>query len=263
MRPYSFATRLLALALGLWDSEGASRRAAAVEPMQLRVDFHHIHVNDHKPGYLLAYYGNLFDPSTTRPAQIGSVRGVEAAGVFLLITPVPREPEEGGGAGWHFGWGAVSLGESYDRHRMREADLKMPLPSFAHELHLHLESEDPLRAAAWYRDRLSARVATDAAGAEPAVQPANPLFRRAAAIVALPGITFAIYKSAQPLQSSRGRRIDHVGLKADLGEARAREFTVLQPSGRLGPFETMTIEGPDRLAIELVGAPELRRPSSR
>ena len=223
----------------------------------LRVDFHHIHVNDAAVEHLLDFYGKLFDPATTRATAIGNVRGIEAEGIFLLINPSRMESPGSASAGWHFGWGTVSLDEAYDRHRMQEIDLKLPIASFAKDLHVHLESEDPLRAAEWYREHFLARVAVEKANAE--VQPANPFHRRPAAIVELPGITFAIYKSANALSSSRGRRIDHVAFKADLQEAREAGFTVVEASGRLGPFQTMMIEGPDRLAIELVGAPALNR----
>lgn len=217
----------------------------------LRTVFHHIHINDHSSVSLLAYYGKLFDSATTRPVELGGYQGIESAGVFLLITPVNEEPPKSGGAGWHFGWGTVSLDEAYDRHRMKEVDLKLPIESFAAELHMHLESDDPVRAAAWYRNELDARIMTDARAA--GVRPPNPLHRRPAAIVELPGITLAIYQAIAPLAASRGRRIDHIAFKADLHEARAAGLTVLESSGRLGPFETMTVEGPDRLAIELVG----------
>jgi hypothetical protein len=226
------------------------------------VEFHHIHVNDAAVEHLLGFYGKLFDPATTGPTAIGDVRGIGAEGVFLLINSAREEPSDSPGAGWHFGWGTVSLDESYDRHRMQEIELTLPIASFAKDLHVHLESEDPLRAAEWYREHLLATVATRKQNAE--VQPANPFHRRPAAIVELPGIIFAIYKSAAALGTSRGRRIDHVAFKADLQKAREAGFTVLESSGRLGPFETMTIEGPDHLAIELVGAPALRRePTSR
>ena len=228
----------------------------------VRVDFHHVHVNDAAVEHLLGFYAKLFDPATTRPTTIGSIRGIEAEGIFLLINPTRAEPSESDGAGWHFGWGTVSLDESYDRHRMREIDLELPIASFAKDLHIHLESDDPPRAAEWYRAYFLARVAVKKQNAE--VQPANPFHRRPAAIVELPGIILAIYKSSNTLGSSRGRRIDHVGFKADLEDARKAGFTVLEASGRLGPFETMMIEGPDRLAIELVGAPALHRePTSK
>ena len=108
----------------------------------------------------------------------------------------------------------------------------------------------PVRAAQWYRDRFAAVIATNPANAP--VRPPNPIHRRPAAIVTLPGITFAIYHSPSALAPSRGRRIDHIAFKADLHDARADGFTVLDPSGRLGRFATTMIEGPDRLAIELV-----------
>jgi hypothetical protein len=228
----------------------------------LPVGFHHIHVNDGAVGHLISFYEKLFDPATTKSTAIGNVRGIEAGGVFLLMNPAREQPSESASAGWHFGWGTVSLDESYDRHRMQEIELRLPIASFATDLHIHLESEDPARAAEWYREHFLARVAVSKQNQE--VQPANPFHRRPAAIVELPGITFAIYKSVSALSSSRGRRIDHIAFKANLARAREAGFTIIEGSGRLGPFETMMIEGPDRLAIELVGAPALHRePTSR
>jgi hypothetical protein len=214
--------------------------------------FHHIHVNDNRPGALLSYYGKLFDPSTTHATALANFQGIEGGGLLLLITPVRDDPPEEGGAGWHFGWGSISLDEAYDRHRMQEADLKLPIPSFASDLHVHLESEDPVAAARWYRDRFGAEIVTRPENAE--VRPVNSYYRRPAAIVTLPQIAFAIYKSMHPLSSSRGHRIDHLAFTADLHEVRAAGFTVLENEGRLGSFETMTIEGPDHLVIEFVTA---------
>ena len=224
--------------------------------------FHHLHVNDDKPDALLSYYEKLFDRTTTKRSAVANFRGIEADGVFLLITPVKEQPPEEGGAGWHFGWGSISLDEAYDQHRMREADLKLPIPSYAHNLHVHVESANPVAAAQWYRDRFEARIATRQQNAD--VTPVNSYYRRPAAIVELQGISLAIYKAMQPLTSSRGRRIDHIAFKADLAEARGGGFTVLEASGRLGSLETMTIEGPDTLAIELVGPPRFQRePTAR
>jgi hypothetical protein len=222
-----------------------------LSPAYTHVSFHHIHVNDDRPDALLSYYEKLFDRTTTHRSIVGAFRGIEADGVFLLITPVKQQAPEEGSAGWHFGWGTISLDEAYDRHRMQEIDLKLPISSFAHELHMHLESDDPVAAARWYRDRFDARISSRQQNAD--VRPINSYFRRPAAIVELPGISFAIYKAMQPLASSRGHRIDHIAFTANLDAVRSGDFTVLEASGRLDTWDTMTIEGPDRLAIELVG----------
>ena len=247
--------RLWALGFGLW--------AAALGPLEarrsasaLRCTFHHIHVNDTAPGYLLAYYGKLFDRATTTVTSIGEEGGIEASGIFLLITPARGAPPEKGSAGWHFGWGTVALDEPYDRHRMQEIEWTLPLESFAKGLHLHLESADPMAAAAWYRDVLGARIETAAAHA--AIAPIKEIHRRPVAIARFDGVALAIYKAGGPLEASRGHRIDHIAFRSDLRAARGAGLAVLERSGRLGPFETMIIEGPDRLAIELVGAPALK-----
>jgi hypothetical protein len=236
----------------IWFTACAAAFAAPAPP--LGVSFHHIHVNDRVPQNLVTYYGKLFRSDTTRPAAIGRVQGIESDGVFLLIDAAPQMPPEHGAAGWHFGWGTVSVDEAYDRHRMQEIEWELPLERFSKDLHLHLESENPVQAAEWYRDRLGATLQVSSAAGD--VQPVNPAHRRPLAIVRLDRIALAIYKTTGPLESSRGRRIDHIAFRADLAEARARtDLRVLAPAGRLGTFDTMMIEGPDQLAIELVGAP--------
>lgn len=226
--------------------------------LALVVVFHHIHVNDASPQYLFTYYERLFRSDTTRRVRFGPVEGVQSGGVFLLVNRVPRMPPEDG-AVWHFGWGDLSLGEGYDGHRLRE-EWDPPLESLAKGLHLHLESEDPVRAAEWYRDHLGARI--DTAPDNGAVQPINPVFRRPVALVRLDGIEMAIYRATDPVPSSSGRRVDHIAFKIeDLDAARAiiteRGLRVIG-SGRLDAMDTLMIEGPDRLAIELVAPPKLR-----
>jgi hypothetical protein len=220
----------------------------------LRVSFHHIHVNDPAPQHLVTYYGKLFRADTTRPALIGNVSGIESDGVFLLIDAASRVPPETGSAGWHFGWGTVSVDEAYDRHRMQEIEWELPLESFSQDLHLHLESENPLTTAEWYRDTFGATLELSPANAE--IQPPNQAHRRLVAIARLEKIAFAIYRSPSALEPSRGHRIDHIAFKTDLAQALQRsDLTVLAANGRLATFETMLIEGPDHLAIELIGPP--------
>jgi hypothetical protein len=234
-------TGLWALGLGLW---------AAAAPPPVKVSFHHIHVNDDRAAQLLDYYGKLFDHSTTHGTTVGDFRGIESKGVFLLVTPVPRPPADEGSAGWHFGWGTVSLDEAYDRHRMQEIEWKLPLEGFARDLHLHLESADPIAAGEWYRDRFGARLETEPQNA--VIQPVRAMYRRPVAIARLDVVALAIYKAPGPLQPSRGHRIDHIAFVTDLAEARKAGLKVLEPSAHLGAHETMMIEGPDQMAVELV-----------
>jgi hypothetical protein len=224
----------------------------APAPHALHVTFHHLHLNEPSPQTLFSYYGRLFDPSTTRRTRMGGHEGYESAGVFLLINRVPGAPSEDGPV-WHFGWGDVSLVEGYDGHRLRE-EWAPPLRSLAHGLHLHLESEDPVRAAGWYRDLFGAAIETAPSHAD--VLPPNPLFRKPASLVRLDGLVMLVYRAVAPVPPSRGRRVDHVAFRIDEIEAARRalaERSVRAAPGVLGAFPTLTIEGPDQLAIELVG----------
>ncbi len=237
--------------LALW----ALTPTLLLRPMD--VSFHHIHVNDPSPSHLVSYYGRLFRPDTTRPTSVGEVLGIESNGVFLLIDAARGMPPESGSAGWHFGWGTVSVDEAYDRHRMQEIEWELPLESFSKDLHVHLESVDPVAAAEWYRDILGATLELSPAAA--AVQPQRAIHRRPAAIARLDNVALAIYTSPGPLERTRGHRIDHLAFKVDLRDVRARtDLEVLTGAGRLGTFDTMVIEGPDHLAIELIGGPSFR-----
>jgi hypothetical protein len=230
----------------------------APPPRALHVTFHHLHLNEPSPQALFSYYGRLFDPSTTRRTRVGGHEGYESAGVFLLINRVPGPPPEDGPV-WHFGWGDVSLEEGYDGHRLRE-EWAPPLQSLAHGLHIHLESEDPVGAAGWYRDTLGAAIETAPAHAE--VLPWNPLFRKPASLVRLDGLVMLVYRATAPVPPSRGRRVDHIAFSIEEIEAARRALAgrgLRAAPGVLGAFPTLTVEGPDQLAIELVGPRRVSR----
>jgi hypothetical protein len=217
------------------------------------MSFHHLHLNDSRPPSLLDFYERLFDPATTRRVTTGGADGLQSGPMLILI---------GRGAGvreqvtalWHFGWGGVSLGETYLAHARREVAWEPPLP--AGRLHLHVRSVTPRVAAAWYRDVLGARVELAAAVRAGASLP-PPEHRMPEALVWLGATGLLIYRTEPPLLSTRGQRIDHVAiactdLDAALADLGRRGAAVLAGPAVVGDLRSAMIEGPDHIALELV-----------
>ena len=145
--------------------------------------FHHLHLNS--PG-LIDFYSRLFDPATTSRPIVAGFQGLRAGPMLLLFNSTASPATPGPSPIWHFGWGTVTLGETYLQHAAGEVVWEPPLP--AGRLHLHLLSRSPGVAAAWYTDVLEARVEvmpgadaptrTQAARAELRVAEAAVHFRR-------------------------------------------------------------------------------------
>jgi len=231
----------------------AARAASGLSALS----FHHLHLNDPRSPFLLEFYERLFDPETTRRVRMGEADGLQSGPMLLLISPAPSTAAHAS-ALWHFGWGEVSLGETYLAHAAREVAWEPPLP--AGQLHLHVRSVSPAAAIAWYRDVLGARVDVPPPSANPA-HSALPLpeHRMPEALVRIGDLGLLIYRTEPPLLSSRGQTADHFALaSADLDAT----VTVLEKAGVhiTGPptktmgFRSAMIEGPDHLAIELVDA---------
>lgn len=142
--------------------------------------------------------------------------------------------------------------------------------------HVHLMSDAPLCAAEWYEQVLGLERLPPISGEVPADcrvefgprrDPGNQIHQPSARLM-VGDILLFIYpnqRPERPLVSPRGRVLDHVALacadlRATLAHLRARGVTVLEDIHRFGDSElrAAVVEGPDRLAIELVetgGAP--------
>lgn len=241
-------TRYPAMLLGL--AAAAWSQATAIP-----VTFHHLHLTGGSVSWIRFYEG-LFDPKDIERVSLWGGEALRTGNVLLLVSPQPSPAAPQPSAIWHYGWGGVSLGETYLAHNLREVAWEPPLP--AHQFHLHLESVTPNVAAAWYRDRLGAHVEF-AAEVERA---ADRDLRRPMALARIGTVSMLIYRSDQPLASTRGKQADHLAfrvpdLSALLARFAAADVTVLEPPHALGNDRAAMVEGPDRVAIELV---EIREP---
>ncbi len=216
--------------------------------------FHHLHLTSAPPAFLIEFYERLFDPAVVQRIAIGDVQGLQAGATRILVSPggsVQSLPT----ALWHFGWGGVSLGETYLAHARREVVWEPPLP--AERMHFHLRSVSPRAAAAWYGDVLGARVDLAAVRRLTDTELPAPEHRRPAAMVRLGEVALTIYDAEPPLFSTVGQQNDHVAfacpnLDDALAYVRAKGAVVLRAPSRLGGHRVALIEGPDQIAIELV-----------
>lgn len=236
--------------------ESPARSAPEAPTAPQAPSFHHLHLNDSQWPFLLNFYGRLFDSDATTRFTIGDVDALRSGSMLMLINRASSSPSHAS-AIWHFGWGTVSLGESYLAHAGREVAWEAPLPP--HLLHLHLLSVTPSSAAAWYRDVLGARVELPAHPAASSRELPPPEHRVAEALVWIGDTGLLIYRTAPPLLSTRGQRADHFAIAIrdfDQVVSRLRERGVPVSIGRAEGVvgRSAMIEGPDQIAIEIVEA---------
>lgn len=215
--------------------------------------FHHLHLNDARPPFLINFYERLFEPAKTTRLSASGSDGLQSESMLMLISRAPDAPPLAT-AIWHFGWGQVSLGETYLAHARREVAWEPPLP--ADRLHFHLRSVAPRVAAAWYADVLGARVENTIASPLDTKLP-RPEDRMPEALVWIGDTGLLIYRTEPPLFSTRGQRADHLAIgcsdfEATLARLRARGVSIALPPKSPGEARTAMVEGPDHIAIELV-----------
>jgi catechol 2,3-dioxygenase-like lactoylglutathione lyase family enzyme len=226
--------------------------AASQEP---RFRFHHLHLASG-----LDFYARLFAPEITRRTTVANFDALQAGATLLLFgrPQATRGADERPSAIWHVGWGEASLGETYLRHAAREVEWDPPLE--ADKLHVHLQSPSPSRTAAWYRDVFAADVDVLAGNFEDRPVPDRPELRIAEAVVRFGVFAMLIHRTNEALVSTTGQRIDHLALECDelettLRDLRNKGVTILEPATGFGTVLHALIEGPDRIAIELVARP--------
>ena len=230
----------------------ARAQATLVEPAR----FHHLHLVAASPVWLADYYMRLFAPAKVTRGTFWSIDGVRGQEIYLLVSPpAPERQMSVDTAIWHFGWGSVSLGETYKRHYAREVNWKPPYAALEAGFHVHLRSRDPITAGRWYRDVLGG-----------VLEESAPLDRghdddRAEALVRVHHALIVLHRWSGPLvPSDAAGTADHLAFTVrDPEKARdtaRRSIALERPAVRdpLAESRAVTIEGPDRIVIELLPA---------
>lgn len=231
--------------------------------------FHHLHLVTQRPQGMADFYITLFPADAIVRGVFWETEGVRGDDAFILVSDV-KSPRRYGvqSAIWHFGWGKVSVGETYVEHYVKEVNWRPPYPGLTSDLHIHLTSRDPLAAATWYETTLGAKrealIApdptreSDASPSSTSSSTSKPVEGRAEAILRLGKIRLVIHHTEKPLLPSRTvGNVDHLSfavsdVKGITARARAAGMRILDPGYTLTNVSAVTIEGPDLIALELV-----------
>src|SRR6185436_19287353 len=287
MRRTKRITLPFAIVLLAWPwTTGQSQDAPAAA-----AQFHHVHLNSVEPAKAMDFYTKTFD--VTRKAIVAGTEAVQSENMYLLFNKVPKPPATApDSAIWHFGWGSTDMEADYQKHLSSGVTFKTPITKlgsgtlFAYMqapdgalveintsqtrsfIHVHLYSDAPLCAADWYRQHLGAvsRSQTQRTGPceVPFAAPSEPLgvIRAPATTVRIGEINLIIYPRQRPgpLVSTRGHVVDHIAVSVPdvavaLDRLRKSGVKVLEELHRFGKskMQAAMIEGPDSIAIELVG----------
>ncbi|MEK6303227.1 MAG: VOC family protein [Acidobacteriota bacterium] len=253
--------------------------------------FHHVHLNSIDPAAAMAFYTKTFD--VTKKTNLAGLDAVQSENMYLLFNKVTNPPATApDSAIWHFGWGSTDMEADYKKHIAAGVTFHTPMTRlgsgtlFAYMkgpdgalveintsqtrafIHVHLYSDAPLCAAEWYQKHLGAvsRASAQRTGPceVPFAAPSEPLgvIRSPATTVRIGEVNLIIYPRQRPgpLVSTRGHVVDHIAVSypdvaAALDRLRKSGVKVLEELHRFGKSNAQAamIEGPDSIAIELVG----------
>jgi catechol 2,3-dioxygenase-like lactoylglutathione lyase family enzyme len=235
------------------DTAPVARQMDRREPGLL----HHLHLAG--GSQLAGMYARLFRPDSIVRGVFWGVEGIQGRRFHLLFSPGGggREPDAPSGI-WHFGWGQVSLGESYADHYRREVNWRPPYASLEADFHIHLRSRNPRQAAEWYRDALGAVVEWQGiANASNQVDAVAALVRFDPIVLAMHGMP----ADERLVPSRTGGTADHLAFlvrdpHAVKGAARpGAEVLTGNERFTLRDLPSVFIAGPDDVIVELLQAP--------
>jgi catechol 2,3-dioxygenase-like lactoylglutathione lyase family enzyme len=284
---------LLAAAFAAGVAPGFLPGSPMTVAQSLPTGFHHVHLNSMDPGAAIAWYLKTFP--VTSAATVAGIDGIATEKIYLLFDKVATPPSAALDSPiWHFGWGSPDMPGDFAMHQKNGVTFASPLSTLAQGtmfaymkgpdgalveinssqsrafVHVHLYSDKPLCAAAWYQRHLGAtrRAAAPEGPCDvPYAAPSEPLavIRSPAATVRFDDISLIIYPRQRPgpLVSSAGHVVDHLGLSvtdlettvARLAADGVRVVRGVHRFGRDGQARAAVIEGPDSVLIELVERP--------
>jgi predicted enzyme related to lactoylglutathione lyase len=256
----------------------------------VQAQFHHVHLNSVDPGAAMSFYTRTFD--VTKATKLAGTDVIQSENMFLMFNHVATAPAvTPDSAIWHFGWGSTDMETDYKKHLAAGVSFQTPITRlgsgtlFAYMkapdgalveintsqtrafIHVHLYSDAPLCAADWYIKNLDAtsRASSQHTGPceVPFAAPSEPLgvIRSPATTVRIGEVNLIIYPRQRPgpLVSTRGHVVDHIAVSYPdiapvidrLRKSGVKIIEELHQFGNTNKRAAM-IEGPDKIAIELV-----------
>jgi len=271
----------------------AARVAAA------QTHFHHAHLNSTDPAAAIDFY------TTHLSGEKATFDGRDAVWTqksWLLFTKVKQAPpSEVVSPLFHIGWGAEDMKAEFERQMKlgttfqtvltdgvelfgagtRDRNFFMYLDGPDHVtievqsamhhdfMHVHLFSDDPVAAAAWYQQHLgiATRTKLETVRAFRGI-PTGP-----SASMQLDNVTFWIYPTAHAkalyggqwkgragFATNRGRVLDHVAVSVDdldatLARLKQEGVRVVSGPRKVDGLRSAFIEAPDKMELELVEGP--------
>lgn len=266
------------------EAPGQSQPAAGLP------QFHHVHLNSIDPMAAMAFYTKTFD--VTRKVTLAGSDAIQSENMFLMFNKATKPPATTpDSAIWHFGWGSTDMEADYKKHLAEGVTFQTPITRlgsgtlFAYMkapdgalveintsqtrafIHVHLYSDAPLCAADWYVKNLGAVSRANAQRTGPCevpfAAPSEPLgvIRSPATTVRIGDVNLIIYPRQRPapLVSTRGHVVDHIAVSypdvasviEQLRKSAVKVTEELHKFGNTNKRAAM-IEGPDKIAIELV-----------
>ena len=268
----------------------------AAAPSLAQTHFHHAHLNSTDPAAAIDFY------TTHLSGEKATFDGKDAVWTqksWLLVTKVKQAPpSEIVSPLFHIGWGAEDVKAEFERQMKlgttfqtvltdgvelfgagtRDRNFFMYLDGPDHVtievqsamhhdfMHVHLFSEDPVAAAAWYQQHLgiATRTKLESTRAFRGI-PTGP-----SASMLIDNVTFWIYPTAHAkalyggqwkgrtgFATNRGRALDHVAVSVDdldatLARLKQERVRIVSGPRKADGVRSAFIEAPDKMELEIV-----------
>ncbi len=260
--------------------------------------FHHLHLNSTDPKGAIEFYTTKFDSEKARFKDV--LDAVWTQKSWILVAKVAAAPpSDVVSAIWHFGWGAEDMKTTYQKQLDSGTKFATPLNDISdigggtkmgiffyayvlgpdnalielntaahhHFGHLHLLSEDPVAAGAWYTKHFGAKGGSRAEVRmykNVQIAPSASLMMDDVNIIIFP-MEYATsshmpgWENRKTFEPTKGRVVDHIGISVEnlddaIARLRKEGVTVTDEPKSVagGKIKYAFIEGPDKMRIEII-----------
>jgi catechol 2,3-dioxygenase-like lactoylglutathione lyase family enzyme len=268
----------------------------AAAPALAQTHFHHAHLNSVDPAAAIEFYTRHLSGEKATFDGKGAVWTQKSWLLFTRVKQAP--PSDIVSALFHIGWGAEDMKAEFERQMKlgttfqtvltdgvelfgagtRDRNFFMYLDGPDHVtievqsamhhdfMHVHLFSDDPVAAAAWYQQHLgmATRSRLETVRAFRGI-PTGP-----SASMQLDNVTFWIYPTAHAkalyggqwkgrtgFATNRGRALDHVAVSVDdldatLARLKQENVRIISGPHKADGLRSAFIEAPDKMELEIV-----------